>query len=120
MSRSWFLLIPLLSLLYAAPLPGQTLSPTPPTDATQVGPWREAWYGYGREVRAWCATHELHGLTHCLTREMARAGVSPAWFATLYATAPKPALPPVPRSSTTIDCVTTSSEWRLTTTCTSY
>ena len=94
-----------------------SLSATPPVDPAQVGAWREAWYAYGRDIRAWCATHALNAIQPCLQREMATQGVSPAFFADLYRTAPKPALPPVPRGTTTT-CRWTSSTYESTMICT--
>jgi hypothetical protein len=90
--RFWriFVSLPLLLVLEVS---AQPLSPTPPADPNLVGPWREAWYAYGREIRAWCATHYLHTLPACLEREMAKQGVSPAWFADLDKTAPRPWTP---------------------------
>ena len=94
--------------LFAGTVQAQPLSATEPTDPAQKGPWREAWYAYGRDIRAYCGTHFLDHIQACLNREMATQGVSPAFFADLYRTAPKPALPPVPRGTTTT-CRWTSS-----------
>jgi hypothetical protein len=89
MGRCWLILISLMVLI-AGNVRAQPLSPTPPQDPSLLGPWREAWYAYGREIRAWCTTHSLHAIQTCLEREMAKQGVSPAFFADLYKTAPRP------------------------------
>jgi tetratricopeptide (TPR) repeat protein len=58
--------------------------------ALQLDPhMQEAWYAYGREIRAWCTTHSLQTLGTCLEREMAKQGVSPAFFEKLYKSAPQ-------------------------------
>jgi hypothetical protein len=65
MQRFWLLLVSIVVLMIGE-VPAQTLSPTPPQNPRLLGPWREAWYAYGREVRAWCVTHHLQTLQTCL------------------------------------------------------
>ena len=88
MQRFWLSLVSIVVLM-TGEVPAQTLSPTPPQDPRLIGPWREAWYAYGREIRAWCATHYLRTLQTCLEREMAKQGVSPAFFEELHKSAPR-------------------------------
>lgn len=63
--------------------------PHPAAGSTFGRAWREAWYAYGREVRAFCATHYLKTLGACLERELAKQGVSSAFFEALYKSRPQ-------------------------------
>lgn len=87
MQRFLVLLVSIL-VLVSCEVFAQALSPTPPQDQS-VTAWREAWYAYGREVRAFCATHYPQTVGTCLEREMRKQGVSPAFFTELYTATPQ-------------------------------
>lgn len=53
----------------------------PPDQSLESG--RETWLTYERELRAWCTQYDPARLDICLRTEMAKYGVSPAFFADL-------------------------------------
>ena len=74
------------------------------SDTAAFNVWRNEWFAYERELQEWCTKNSPAALDACMQREMAKHGVSPAFFATLHAGGlPAPAPPsasgPVPAPS---------------------
>jgi hypothetical protein len=51
------------------------------TDATQH--WKQEWFAYEREIQTWCHANAPQQMDTCMQTEMAKHGVSPAFFAQL-------------------------------------
>ena len=56
-----------------------------PSDTAAINVWRNEWFAYERELRAWCTKNAPATLDTCMQQEMTKHGVSPAFFATLRA-----------------------------------
>lgn len=52
-----------------------------PADTLEA--WRQEWFAYESELQAWCAQNTPTAIATCMQTEMAKRGVSPAFFATL-------------------------------------
>jgi hypothetical protein len=76
-------------LAQAQVLRAQTPSSSTPVDQGQLEAWRQEWFAYERELRVWCTKHLPAMVESCLQQEMAKYGVSPAFFSNLRTMTPK-------------------------------
>ena len=54
-----------------------------PAWGDDLATWRQAWFDYERELRAWCTKSSPTSLSLCMQQEMAKHGVSPDFFTKL-------------------------------------
>jgi hypothetical protein len=91
--------VALRATILVALLCADNVSAQVPSDTAAINMWRNEWFAYERELRAWCLKQAPAALDLCLQREMAKYGVSPAFFAMLHAgKLPATAMPSAPQS----------------------
>ena len=78
-SRSWLVLLWLPAVVLLC-LVGAGFAQAPPAPLQDLAAWRQGWLEYERELTAWCRSAYSTTMPQCLQAEMAKHGVSPAFF----------------------------------------
>jgi hypothetical protein len=62
---------------------GFVTQPTPCATMDDFDTWRQTWFDYERDIRAWCTKWSPTSPERCIQQEMAKHGGSPAFFTKL-------------------------------------